>query len=333
MLKLFSAVLALAFAGPAVADEPSPPEFQSPAPSDNFLLASGPFEAGQYWLGVECLPVMPALRAQLSLPEKQGVLVAAVMPDSPAAKAGVKQHDVLVRVGGKPLGEVRDLVRAIEAAKGAKVKIELIRGGKPLTLEALPAKRPEGAGQAVPPPPESADWDTIQKWMEEMLGHEEGQAERPPMRFRLIGPTGTIVPKDVLATRPLPPDMSVVISKEGDKPANVVVKRGDKKWEVGEKQLDKLPADVRPLVEQMLGRGPLGGFGGLRAYEVTPGALAPPPPGPMQFQPFAAPGSLDERLQKRLDEMDRRIEKLLRAVEEMRAGHGQQPAPESHEGK
>ena len=61
---------------------------------------------GEYWLGVECLPVMPALRAQLNLPEKQGLLVAAVMPDSPAAKAGIKQHDVLLRVGEKPLAEV-----------------------------------------------------------------------------------------------------------------------------------------------------------------------------------------------------------------------------------
>ena len=80
--------------------------------------------------------------------------------------------------------------------------------------------------------------------------------------------------KDVLASRPLPPDTSVVVSKEGDKPANITVKRGDKKWEVTEKQLDKLPADVRPFVEQMLGRGAMGIFGGLKAYDVTPGACA-----------------------------------------------------------
>ena len=51
--------------------------------------------------------------------------------------------------------------------------------------------------------------------------------------------------------------MSIVISKEGDQPAKIVVKRGDEKWEVTEKELDKLPADVRPHVEHMFGHGGL----------------------------------------------------------------------------
>jgi membrane-associated protease RseP (regulator of RpoE activity) len=324
--------------GPIRYGSQSSPEIRLPDPAHNVLLASEPFEVGQYWLGIECLPLMPALRAQLNLPEKQGLLVAAIVPDSPAAGAGIKRHDVLMRVGEKPLAEVRDLIQAIDAAKGAKLKIELIRGGKPKTLEAVPVKRPEAAGQKAPPPPEAGDWSTIQKWMEGMLEHEEGQAERPPMRFWFARP-GAIVPKDVLVPRPLPPDMSIVISKEGDAPAKITVKRGDKKWEVTEKQLDKLPADVRPFVEQMLGHGPFGIVGNVQAFElpVPPEGgkfqIRVPPPGMMQIQPFPAPGSLDERIQKRFDEMDRRIEKLFRAIEDLQTGHGQQPAPKSDEGK
>ncbi len=325
MLKSFpiaAAALAILSVGEAVAQYDDPTFDDRPW---NVLLASEPMRMGQYWLGVQCLPVMPALRAQLNLPEKQGLLVAAVVPDSPAAKAHIKLHDILMRAGEKPLTEVRDLLQAIEAAKGAKLKIDLIRGGKPRTLEATPAMRPKVAGQTVLPPPESADWNTIQNWMESMVGHEEGQAERPPMRFRFIGPTGVIVPKDAAVPRPLPPGMSVVISKEGDKPAKISVKRGDKKWEVTEKQLDGLPADVRPFVEQMLGRGAISVFGGLNALDVTPDTVP--------HQPLPAPGSLDERIQKRLDEMDRRIERLLRAVEELRTGHGQQAPPDSHQEK
>ena len=93
---------------------------------------------------------MPALRAQLNLPERQGLLVGVVVPGSPAAAAGIAQHDVLMRVGDKPLAEPRDLVEAVQAAKGGKLKIELIRGGKPKTIEVAPAKRPAGQVANLP---------------------------------------------------------------------------------------------------------------------------------------------------------------------------------------
>ena len=116
MLKLFPVGVALvilsvgvAMAQPEAADEGDGPirieapiaaadyrNHPGPDAAGNVIWASGPFELGQYWLGVECLPVMPALRAQLNLPEKQGLLVAAVAPESPAASAGIKQHDILL---------------------------------------------------------------------------------------------------------------------------------------------------------------------------------------------------------------------------------------------
>ena len=85
---------------------------------------------------------------------------------------------------------------------------------------------------------------------------------QPPLQLRFIRP-GAIVPGDVLVTVPLPPNMSIVVSKEGDQPARIVVKRGHEKWELTEKELDKLPADVRPHVQRMLGRGLTGIVGGV----------------------------------------------------------------------
>jgi hypothetical protein len=97
--------------------------------------------------------------------------------------------------------------------------------------------------------------------------------------------------------------MSVVIRKEGDHPATITVKRGDEKWEVTEKELDKLPADVRPHVERMLGRGPFGIVGNLS---------------PDMMQGIARSGvpTLDDRLEKRLEEMDKRIDRIMRALEQ-----------------
>ena len=77
------------------------------------------------------------------------------------------------------------------------------------------------------------------------------------------GPRGNaLLPprRDPAAPRPavepqLPDNTSVVITREGDKPAKIVVKQGEQKWEITEDEINKLPESLRPAVEQMLGRG------------------------------------------------------------------------------
>jgi len=292
-------------------------------------------EPSEYWLGVNCMSVPPPLRAQLGLPENQGLLVEGVMPESPAAKAGIVRYDVLLAAAGKPLASPRDLIQAVDTAKEAKLAIELLHEGKKKTVEATPAKRSEEARRKVIPLPEGADWDTVQKWIEGMRPGEQADGQ-PPLRFRFFHP-GAILPKDVLVQPPLPANMSIVVSKEGDQPAKIVVKRGDEKWEVTEKELDKLPADVRPYVERMLGRGgPLGIIGGalnLVPELAVPGAPAPPDG---QFQapvppPRQKPSAGDGRLEKRLDEMNRRMDQLFKSIEELRQGRGHRQTPEKAE--
>src|SRR5262245_57613546 len=54
---------------------------------------ASPFEqSGKYWIGVECRDASPKLRAQLGLKDDEGLVVMHVAEDSPAAKAGLKQH-------------------------------------------------------------------------------------------------------------------------------------------------------------------------------------------------------------------------------------------------
>jgi hypothetical protein len=305
-------------------------------------------EPGEYWLGVECMPVPPPLRAQLGLPENQGLLVESVMPESPAAKAGIARYDVLLAAAGKPLASPRELIQAVETAKEAKLAIEVLHEGKKKTIEATPAKRPEEARRKVMPLPDGADWETVQKWIERMRPGEQAFGQ-PPLQFRFFHP-GAILPKDVLVQPPLPVNMSIVVSKEGDQPAKIVVKRGDDKWEVTEKELDKLPEDVRPYVERMLGRGgPLGMgiIGG--ALNFVPELATPALPQTRQFHqvpvppphrkpsqvpvppPLQKPSAGDGRLEKRLDEMNRRMDQLFKSIEELRQGRGHRQAPEKAE--
>lgn len=103
-------------------------------------------------LGVIVEPLHPALRDQLSLADDQGVLVREVVPDSPAAKVGIKPHDILLELGGKavpahPEAFVR-LVRELPAGKVGKVVV--LRKGKKETLGEL--ELPEQLQPPVRPP-------------------------------------------------------------------------------------------------------------------------------------------------------------------------------------
>ena len=327
MFKSFwiSGVALALFATVAMAQTPDIAE-----PASGAIPAAKPAQPSEYWLGIGCAPVPSALRTQFNLPEKQGLLVEGVAPDSPAAKAGIAPNDILLRAGDKPLAEPRELVAVIEATKQAPLKIDLLRGGKPKTIEATPAKRPP---EARLPGPGAApgDWETMQRWMERMMPGGSADGRRPPMHFRFWHP-GAIVPRDMLTPAPLPANMSVVISKEGDQPAKIVVRRGDEKWEVTEKEFDKLPADVRPHVERMLGRGPLGVVGGPLTFDFVPEMATPEGKPEVPAPPPAAISrrgdDLLERIDRRFDEMNRRMDKLMKEMEGLHDGHGQPTAAE-----
>ena len=83
-----------------------------------------PATASQYWIGLSVEPAGP----KLELPGHQGLTVREVMPESPAAKAGIKAHDMILNAGDRPLKSVQDLVQAVQQAKEKDLVLELIRG-------------------------------------------------------------------------------------------------------------------------------------------------------------------------------------------------------------
>ena len=79
--------------------------------------------------------------ALIRLPEVTGVLVMEVMPQMPAAQAGVRRGDVIVAVDGRPLRTAEQLQRLVEATKvGQELQLTLLRGGQRLTLDVRTAE-------------------------------------------------------------------------------------------------------------------------------------------------------------------------------------------------
>lgn len=97
-------------------------------------------------LGVDVQDVGVGLAAAFGLPRPAGALVNGVDPGSPAAAAGVRPGDVIVRFGGKPIGrsaELNDLAAALPP--GGKAPLRLIRNRTPMMLTV----RAAGTGDAI----------------------------------------------------------------------------------------------------------------------------------------------------------------------------------------
>jgi serine protease Do len=83
------------------------------------------------FLGLLPQDVTPSIARQFGLNQPGGALVAEVEPDKPAAKAGIKQGDVILKVNGQTVGSANDLrLRISESAPGSVAKLEVSRDGK-----------------------------------------------------------------------------------------------------------------------------------------------------------------------------------------------------------
>jgi membrane-associated protease RseP (regulator of RpoE activity) len=90
--------------------------------------------------GLRLVVVPDVLYAHVAnLPKGQGLLVKQVTPESPAAQAGLKIHDIVLTIGGKDIKDgdhFATLIRKHKPTKAErKVPVVLLRGGKEVTLE------------------------------------------------------------------------------------------------------------------------------------------------------------------------------------------------------
>jgi Do/DeqQ family serine protease len=93
------------------------------------LIAHGKVERG--WLGISIQELTPDLARSAGVEAARGALVADVVKGGPAEKAGLKKNDVVVAVGGRPVGDSSTLRNEVAATPiGQEVKIGVIRGGK-----------------------------------------------------------------------------------------------------------------------------------------------------------------------------------------------------------
>ena len=79
----------------------------------------------------------------LGLPKDRGEIVRSVQPGTPAAKAGLQQGDVIVRVNGRDVNPDQTVSYLVaNSSVGARVPLEIIRGGRRQTVNVQVGQRP-----------------------------------------------------------------------------------------------------------------------------------------------------------------------------------------------
>jgi len=99
---------------------------------------------GGSWLGVETQEVSAEKAKELKFSNEHGALIGKVLADSPAAKAGLKENDVVTEINGQRVEgttQFRRMIREIPA--GRNVKLSVWRDGKQQTISATLGKSEE----------------------------------------------------------------------------------------------------------------------------------------------------------------------------------------------
>jgi len=95
------------------------------------------------YLGVGIQNITPALEDSFNLSSRDGALVASVVPDAPAARAGIQAGDVITRVDGQGVTDANTLALTMsEEAPGTPVHLDVIRDGKALRISATTGEKP-----------------------------------------------------------------------------------------------------------------------------------------------------------------------------------------------
>ena len=105
------------------------------------------------FIGLRTQPVAAEMAQALHLPAAGGALVAAVEPESPAAKAGLEPGDVVRAVNDRRIATPRDLAMAIsEIAPGEKVKLDVLHNGEARDMTVAVGRMPgEQTAEATNP--------------------------------------------------------------------------------------------------------------------------------------------------------------------------------------
>ncbi|MGB8623488.1 MAG: DegQ family serine endoprotease [Paracoccaceae bacterium] len=191
------------------------------------------------WLGVHIQSVTPELAQALGMDQPEGALVASVQPDSPAAKAGLKDGDVIVAVNGQTVNKMHELPSVIAAIPaGTDTQLTILRDGAKQDVSVSIGKLPEEQQMASTEAPAHTATDALGIQVQPMspqlasqLGLPEGEAGVVVTDVAQDGPNADrLMPGDVIEqvdgkTVTTPAELAAAVNAKDGKPVLLRVMR------------------------------------------------------------------------------------------------------------
>jgi Do/DeqQ family serine protease len=192
-------------------------------------------------LGVTVQNVTADIAASLKLNDVRGALVSAVESGSPAARAGLRQGDVVVALDGEPLADSNALRNRIASTKpGSAVTLQILRDGKQETVRATlgeltPTRTANRTAEGEADP--AGFGMTVEPLTPEIARELELTKRTEGVVVRSVDPDGAaaaagLQPGDVIAQvngKPVktPADLKSALKAATDRPALLLVTRQD----------------------------------------------------------------------------------------------------------
>ncbi|GHA73490.1 DegQ protease [Formosimonas limnophila] len=105
------------------------------------LIATGTVTRG--YIGVSSQNVTPEMARTFNLASQDGVIVASVRPDGPAAQAGILVGDILTQVGDAPIKDTASMLTEVAKVKpGVQTMVKILRNGQEMSLNVTIGTRP-----------------------------------------------------------------------------------------------------------------------------------------------------------------------------------------------
>ncbi|GIZ53482.1 Do family serine endopeptidase [Noviherbaspirillum aridicola] len=106
------------------------------------IIATGQKVRG--WIGVEPQDITPELAESFGLSRKSGAIIAGVLKNGPADKAGIRPGDILLQVEGKPVTDTTAMLNLIaQLTPGSKARLTVLRRNQESTIDVVVGKRPK----------------------------------------------------------------------------------------------------------------------------------------------------------------------------------------------
>lgn len=209
------------------------------------------------YLGVLLDPVElpPLLNLHLGLAEGQGLRVQNLHKDSPADRAGIERHDILIALEGDPIMDLETFVEQISQSKiGRSISLELIHKGKNKQVPVTLIERPKAFEPKYAPEPQSSHSMRPGKIFRMEPGQKEWREVHPDIDKDIPDPVQSFFKEVYVFTYDEGGERcTVTIHGDPQEPkSRITVEKKDMEYSATIEAIDELPKDIRDKAERGL---------------------------------------------------------------------------------